>query len=180
MLILYNFIFLNDQIQKELQGNWKKEARNQKDLKNKEKAWVANFCNLKWVVAKIASCYKKNSQPSGATAKIPLLTTKIDFRCETISQPPSTLYENFHSCEEAPWHMSAISQPSTPVSQLRNGCKLSTPWDPPFRSRGAISKGVSQLWNHPLAHKCHFAAPYAHFVAAKWAAKSMSKFPSLR
>ena len=25
--------------------------------------------------------------------------------------------------------------------------------------------------NHPLAHKCHFAAPYAHFTAAKWAAK---------
>ena len=58
--------------------------------------------------------------------------------------------------------------------------ELSTPWDLPFRSRGAISKGVSQLRNHPLAHECHFAAPYAHFVAAKWVAKSMSKFPSLR
>ena len=36
-----------------------------------------------------------------------------------------------------------------------------------FRSRGAISKGVSQLRNHPLAHECHFAASYAHFAAAK-------------
>ena len=26
-------------------------------------------------------------------------------------------------------------------------------------------------WNHPLAHECHFAVPYAHFTAAKWAAK---------
>ena len=34
-----------------------------------------------------------------------------------------------------------------------------------------ISLGVSQLRNHPLAHECHFPAPYAHFAAAKWAAK---------
>ena len=40
-----------------------------------------------------------------------------------------------------------------------------------FRSRGAISKGVSQLRNHPLAHECHFTAPYVHFATAKWAAK---------
>ena len=40
-----------------------------------------------------------------------------------------------------------------------------------FRSRDAIWKGVSQLQNHPLAHECHFAAPYANFAAAKWVAK---------
>ena len=40
-----------------------------------------------------------------------------------------------------------------------------------FHSRTPISKGVSQLRNHPLAHECHFAASYAHFAAAKWAAK---------
>ena len=40
-----------------------------------------------------------------------------------------------------------------------------------FRSRGAISKGVSQLRNHPLEHECHFVAPYVHFTTAKWAAK---------
>ena len=68
--------------------------------------------------------------------------------------------------------LNAISQPSTPVSQLRNGCEIFTPWNPPLRSRDAISKGVSQLRNHPLAHKCHFAA-------TKWAAKMMPKFLSL-
>ena len=40
-----------------------------------------------------------------------------------------------------------------------------------FRSQAPISKGVSQMRNHPLAHECHFAAPPPHFKAAKWAAK---------
>ncbi|RVW91407.1 hypothetical protein CK203_038590 [Vitis vinifera] len=40
-----------------------------------------------------------------------------------------------------------------------------------FKRRAPISKGVSQLRNHPLAHECHFAAQYAHFAAAEWAAK---------
>ena len=167
MLIICKLIFLNDQNQEELQGNWKKEARNQKQLKNKEKAWSAKFRSLKWVAA------KKISQPSGVAAK-------INFRCETISQPPNALCEKFCSCEETPWHTSAISQPSTPVSQLRNGCEISTPWNPPFRSRDAISKGVSQLRNHPLAHECHFVASYAHFSAGKWAAKMLLNLPFLR
>ena len=41
-----------------------------------------------------------------------------------------------------------------------------------FRKRDAIWKGGSQLRNHPWAHECHFKAPYTHFLAAKWAAKS--------
>ena len=48
-------------------------------------------------------------------------------RCEMVSQPPSALCENFRSCEEVPWHTSAILQPSTLVSQLQNGCELSAP-----------------------------------------------------
>ena len=52
-----------------------------------------------------------------------------------------------------------------------------------FYSWDAIWKGVSQLRNHPLAHECHFAVPYAHFAAAKWAAKIPLLYkilPSLR
>ena len=104
------------------------------------------FRSLKWAAAKIASRCEKISQPSR-------VAEKINFHCETISQPPSALCENFYSCEETPWHTSAISQPSTPVSQLQN---------------------------HPLAHECHFTAPYARFVAVKWVAKMMLKFPLLR
>ena len=89
-------------------------------------------------------------------------------RYEMVSQSPSALCKNFRSCEEVPWHMSAISQARTPVSQLRNGCETSTPWNPPFCSRDAISKGVSQLWNDPLAHEFHLAGPYIHFAAVKW------------
>ena len=92
------------------------------------------------------------------------LAAKVS-RCENrpphgkmVSQPPSTLCKNFRSCEEVHWHTSPISQARTLVSQLWNGCETSTPWNPPFRSRDAIPKGVSQLRNHPLAHECHFAA----------------------
>ena len=97
-----------------------------------------------------------------------LPAAKIASRCKKVSQPPSALCENFRSYEEVPWHMSVISQPSTPISQLRNGCEASKPWNPPFRNRDAIWKGVLQLWNHPLAHECHSEAPYTHFTAAKW------------
>ena len=38
-----------------------------------------------------------------------------------------------------------------------------------------ISRGVSQLQNHPLAHEFHFAAPPPHFAAMKWAVKWPAK-----
>ena len=122
------------------EGSW--ESRGAQ--KARREHWLRNFA------AKVSRC--ENRPP----------------RCEMVSQPPSTLCENFRSCEEVPWHTSSISQARTPVSQLRNGCETSTPWNPLFRSREAIWKGVSQLRNHPLAHECHFAAPYTHFAAAKW------------
>ncbi|KAL6327497.1 hypothetical protein AAG906_021572 [Vitis piasezkii] len=50
-----------------------------------------------------------------------------------------------------------------------NGKDANFVWDPGgIQHEVAISKGVSQLRNHPLAHECHFAAPYTHFAAAKW------------
>ena len=55
MLVICNLIFLNDQNQEELQGNWNKEARNQEELKNKEKARFAKFRSLKRVAVKIGS-----------------------------------------------------------------------------------------------------------------------------
>ena len=78
MLIICNLIFLNDQNKEELQENWKKEARNQEELKNKEKAWFVKFRSLKWATAKIASHCENFSQPSGVAAK-------ITFHCKTIS-----------------------------------------------------------------------------------------------
>ena len=64
--------------------------------------------------------------------------------------------------------MSAISQTPLLISQLWKGCEILHALKSHFRSRTPISQVVSQLWNHPLAHECHFAAPYPHFVAAKW------------
>ena len=68
-----------------------------------------------------------------------------------------------------------ISQPKVTCCENRplvakwfRSWETSTPWNPPFRSQDTIWKGVSQLWNHPLAHKCHFKASYTHFAAAKW------------
>ncbi|KAL6312784.1 hypothetical protein AAG906_005953 [Vitis piasezkii] len=49
----------------------------------------------------------------------------------------------------------------TPVHPFRSYEMATKPpclEDPPFRSRDAIWKGVSQLQNHPLAHECHFSA----------------------
>ena len=147
MLFICNLIFLNDQNQEELLGNWKKEARNQEELKNKEKAWSAKFRSLKRARAKMALGCEIISQAPRATVKIAHLAAKITSCCEMVSQPPSALYENFRSCEVTPWHTSAIWQPRTPISQLRNGCETSMPWNPPFRS-----------CKNPLAHECHFAA----------------------
>ena len=81
----------------------------------------------------------KISQPSGAAAKIPLLAAKTDLRCETISQPPCALCENFRSCENPPWLTSAISQQRTTISQLRNGCDFFHAW------RSAISQPRHQF-----------------------------------
>ena len=50
------------------------------------------------------------------------------------------------------------------ISQLRNELRK-------FRSPKPISQLQNELWNAPLAHKRHFAAPYSHFAAAKWPAK---------
>ncbi|RVW18552.1 hypothetical protein CK203_101313 [Vitis vinifera] len=73
-----------------------------------------------------------------AAAKPPL-GTRVPFRSTV---PP------FRSCEMAA---------KSPKCEISN-----------FRSQSPISQGVSQLRNHPLAHECHFAAPYTHFAAVKW------------
>ena len=138
------------------------------------------FRSQKGVAAKIAIRCEKISQPSGAIAKIPHPAAKIDFRCEIILQPLCTLCKNFRSCESPPWHTSAISQSGISFRNCELAATFSTPGDPPFRSRGTISKGVSQLRNPSLAHERHFAKSYARSAAVKWAAKSMPNFPSLR
>ena len=72
MLVICNLIFLNDQNQEELQGNWNKEARNQEELKNKEKAWSAKFRSLKRAHAKMALGCEIISQPLSIAANITL------------------------------------------------------------------------------------------------------------
>ena len=67
-----------------------------------------------------------------------------------------------------------------PFRSCELAATFSMPGDPSFRSRSTISKSVSQLRNPPLAHERQFTEPYARFAAAKWAAKSMPNFPSLR
>ena len=67
-----------------------------------------------------------------------------------------------------------------PFCSCELAATFSTPGDPPFRSRGTISKGVSQLRNPSLAHERHFAKSYARFATAKWDAKSMPNFSLLR
>ena len=59
-------------------------------------------------------------------------------------------------------------KPVHPFHSCEMAAKPPSLENPPFRSREAIPKGVSQLRNHPLAHECHFKASYTHFAAAKW------------
>ena len=106
-------------------------------------------------------CHFASSYTRFAAAKPPRLEL-LHFAAEL------PFWRVFRSCETTLWHMSAISQPSTLILQLRNGCETSKRWNPPFRSRDAIWKGASQLRNHPLAQECHFKASYTHFAAAKW------------
>ena len=55
------------------------------------------------------------------------------------------------------------------ISKLRNSCECK---NFQFRSQSSIPQGISKLQNHFLAHEYHLEAPYTHFEAAKWAAKS--------
>ena len=72
------------------------------------------------------------------------------------------------------------------ISQLKKGPCENGPWlrnnftapKPHYENRLPLQNGFiafyphlqkfSQLRSDPLAHECHFAAPYIHFAAAKW------------
>ena len=83
------------------------------------------------------------------------LAAKIALCCEMISQPNTPLCKNFRSTV-TPFRSCEMAAKS-PKCEISN-----------FRSHNPISQGVSQLRNTPLAHECHFTAPYTHFAAAKW------------
>ena len=54
-------------------------------------------------------------------------------------------------------------------SQPKKGpCENRLPLRNAFPASYLPLRKFSQLRNHPLAHECHFAAPYTHFAAAKW------------
>ena len=50
----------------------------------------------------------------------------------------------------------------------RSRCENATLLRNDFAAPCPPLRKFSQLRNHPLAHECHFAAPYTHFAAAKW------------
>ena len=53
---------------------------------------------------------------------------------------------------------------ATPRSRCENATSLRNDFAAPCPP---LQK-FSQLQNYLLAHECHFAAPYTHFIAAKW------------
>ena len=64
-------------------------------------------------------------------------------------------------CENGPWLRNNFTAPKPRYENrlpLQNGFIASYPHLQKF----------SQLRSDPLAHECHFAAPYTHFAAAKW------------
>ena len=124
----------------------------------------------------------RNTLPNGA------FPAKWRISCFGGSQPLSQL-RNGGSCA-AKWHSCAKScfaavkifaamkrplgtrvpfcRPVHPFRSYEMAAKPPCLEDPPFHSRDAIWKGVSQLRNHPLAHECHFVAPYTLFATVKW------------
>ena len=55
-----------------------------------------------------------------------------------VAEPPFRRW--FRSCETTPWHTSAISQPSTLISQLRNGLRNGCENAPPLRNLPPTAK----------------------------------------
>ena len=88
--------------------------------------------------------------------------------CEMVSQPPSTLCENFRSCEEVPWHTSSISQARTPVSQLRSLHALNSSILQP----NCHFEGCFATAKPPFGIRVPFRSPVHSFRSCEMVAKS--------
>ena len=106
--------------------------------------------------------------------------------CKIISQPHSTLCENFRSCETTPWHTSAISQPSTLISQLQNGCEIPKAWKLQFSQPKPHFAGCFIAAKHPFGTRLPFRStppPISQLRKCPFAAKLALRYeigPPLR
>ena len=80
-----------------------------------------------------------------------------------ISQPHAPLYKNFHSCETPSWHTSAISQPHTLISQLRNGCEISKALKFQFSQPKPHFAGCFAAAKHPFGTRVPFHSTLPSF-----------------
>ena len=88
---------------------------------------------------------------------------KIALGCEMILQPHSSLCENFRSCETTSWHTSAISQLSTLISQLRNGCEILKALKTPFLQPKPHFAGCFAAAKHPFGTRVPFRSTLPSF-----------------
>ena len=101
------------------------ERRSQRAKRSSESR---NFSGMRNFAAQ-NSPMRNDSHPQGARCKIKGWLQKWPSAAKWFCSPRATPCENFHNYETLPWHTSAISQPHTLISQLRNGlrkCPLAT------------------------------------------------------
>ena len=72
--------------------------------------------------------------------------------CEMISQPHAPL------CKTTSWHTSAISQPHTLISQLRNGCEISKALKFQFSQPKPHFAGCFAAAKHPFGTRMPFCS----------------------
>ena len=157
---------------KEIEGRSLGIKRSSKARKN---PWSAKFRNPKGAPTKMALGCEIISQPQGAHCEIKEWLRKWPFAAKTFRSPIANPCENFRSCEIPHWHTSAISQPSNPISQLRNGLQngLRNPplaakwlWKCPWLRNWPLAAKIP-LWlrnglrNPPLAVKSPFCCKMA-------------------
>ena len=153
-----------------MQINWKDVFWSEKRAKTGQKQGSVRFCSLRESSAKLALCCETVLQPKrsrcGINVSLPkwpsfakLFRNLIDSSVKIFVAAKPFLAHECHFAAQWPSFRNCETTAKHKNSQ--------------FRSQSPIPQGVSQLWNHFLAHAYHFEAPYTHLAAAKWAAKSI-------
>ena len=154
---------------KEIEG---KSFGARKIVKTGEKQGSARFRSLKEASAKSALCWETISQLQQVRCEIATSLQNRHFAGKPFRSPNVPLCENFRSCETTSWHTSAISQHSTPISQLRNGCEIPKVWNLQFSQPKPYFAGCFATTKPPFGTRVPFRSPVHSFRSCEMVVKS--------
>ena len=152
-----------------------------KEFKSKENSWPARFHGLRDFAAKGGPCENGPWMQNYFAAKIASCEIATSVRNYFVA--PRSRYENatllrnhFAApcplCETTSWHTSAISQPPTLISQLRNGCEISKALKFQFSQPKPHFAGCFAAAKHPFGTRVPFRSLLPSFRSCKMVAKS--------